>query len=236
MYVGFTTLEDEMDGNLELLAGCPLFREVTQPQIEAMLKCMKARRKAAARGEVVFLEDSPAEYVGVVLSGEVRVLRDDVYGNRTIQAVIQPGGMFGETFACAGLARLPVSVEASQPSEVLLIPLKHILHTCANACGFHNRVIMNLLKVLAEKNLQLNGKLEIASRRTIREKLMAYLANQARQAGSSAFTIPLDRQGLADYLGVDRSALSAEIGKLRREGLIESNRSAFRLLAEERGQ
>ena len=105
-----------------------------------------------------------------------------------------------------------------------------ITQTCSSACEFHNRVVLNLLRVMAAKNLQLNQKLEITSRRTTREKLLAYLLAQAKREGSDAFTIPFDRQGLADYLGVDRSALSAEIGKLRREGVIESERSAFRLL------
>jgi CRP-like cAMP-binding protein len=111
-----------------------------------------------------------------------------------------------------------------------LIRLKRIIETCPSACGFHNRVVLNLLKVLAAKNLLLNRKLEIISRRTTREKLLAYLSFQARAAGSNHFAIPFDRQGLADYLGVDRSALSAEIGKLRREGVLESDRSVFTLL------
>jgi CRP-like cAMP-binding protein len=168
--------------------------------------------------------------VGILLSGGVQVFRDDFDGNRAIQATIQPGELFGETFACAGVARLPVSVEADQSSRVLLIRLKRIIETCPSACGFHNRVVLNLLKVLAAKNLLLNRKLEIVSRRTTREKLMAYLSFQARAAGSNHFAIPFDRQGLADYLGVDRSALSAEIGKLRREGVLESDRSVFTLL------
>ena len=115
-------------------------------------------------------------------------------------------------------------------SRILLIRLRRITETCSNACEFHNRMVMNLLRAIAGKNLMLNAKIEITSRRTTREKLMAYLLNQAKRAGGSTFTIPLDRQGLADYLGVERSALSAEIGKLRREGVIESERSTFRLI------
>ena len=168
--------------------------------------------------------------MGILLSGGVRVLRDDYDGNRAILAAVGPGELFGETFACAGVGRLPVSVEADRPSRALLIRMKRMIETCPSACGFHNRVVMNLLKVMAAKNLMLNQKLEITSRRTTREKLLAYLSAQARAAGSNRFVIPFDRQGLADYLGVDRSALSAEIGKLRREGVIESERSAFTLL------
>ena len=219
-----------MQRNLEALAGCPLFAGIREADMLAMLDCMQARSVAVDRGERVFREDSPAEYVGILLEGAAQVCREDFYGNRAIQAALRPGDLFGETFACAGVGRLPVSVEADRPSRALLIQLKRIIETCPSACGFHNRVVLNLLKVLAAKNLMLNGKLDITSRRTTREKLLAYLASQARAAGSNRFVIPFDRQGLADYLGVDRSALSVEIGKLRREGVIESERSAFKLL------
>ena len=219
-----------MPDSFDVLAACPLFEGVSRQDMEAMLKCMQARVIDVPKGGTVFRADEPAEYVGILLYGGVQVLRDDFDGNRAIRSAIQPGELFGETFACAGVERLPVSVEADQPSRVLLIRLKQIIETCPGACGFHNRVVLNLLKVLAAKNLMLNRKLEITSRRTTREKLMAYLSAQARAAGSDRFVIPFDRQGLADYLGVDRSALSSEIGKLRREGVIESNRSAFTLL------
>lgn len=219
-----------MRENLDVLAACTLFEGVSREDMAAMLQCMQARVVDVPKGGAVFRADGPAEYVGILLSGGVVVLRDDFDGNRTIQAAMRPGDLFGETFACAGVSRLPVSVEADRPSRVLLIRLKQIIETCPSACGFHNRVVLNLLKVLAAKNLMLNGKLEITSRRTTRDKLLAYLSAQARAAGSDSFVIPFDRQGLADYLGVDRSALSAEIGKLRREGVLESYRSAFRLL------
>jgi len=219
-----------MPENLDVLAACPLFEGVSRQDMAAMLQCMQARVVDVPKGGAVFRVDEPAEYVGILLSGGVVVLRDDFDGNRAIQAAMRPGDLFGETFACAGVSRLPVSVEADRPSRVLLIRLKRIIETCPSACGFHNRVLLNLLKVLAAKNLMLNGKLEITSRRTTRDKLLAYLSAQARAAGSDSFVIPFDRQGLADYLGVDRSALSAEIGKLRREGVLESDRSAFRLL------
>ena len=215
---------------IDVLQKCPLFAGVRADHIRAMLGCLNARTTDVARGEPILLEDSPAESVGIVLEGEAQVVRDDFYGNRAIQAVLAPGDLFGETFACAGVARMPVTVEASQPGRVMLIHLRRITETCTSACEFHNRVVLNLLKALAAKNLRLNQKLEITSRRTTRDKLMAYLMAEARQAGSDRFTIPLDRQGLADYLGVERSALSAEIGRLRREGVLESQRSSFRLL------
>ena len=219
-----------MREEMGVLAACPLFAGVDPGDVEAMLGCMKPRVISAGKGGLILRADDPAEHVGILLAGGARVQREDFYGNRAIQAALRPGDLFGETFACAGVRRLPVSVEAVQPSRVLLIKLDRIIETCPSACGFHNRVVLNLLRVLAEKNLQLNQKLEITSRRTTREKLMAYLMAQAKRGSTDAFTIPFDRQGLADFLGVDRSALSAEIGKLRREGVLESDRSAFTLL------
>ena len=219
-----------MPDNFDALAACALFEGVSREDRAAMLQCMQARAVDVAKGEAVFRAEGPAEYVGILLSGGVRVFREDFDGHRTIQAAVRPGDLFGETFACAGLSRLPVTAEADRPSRVLLIRMKRLIETCPSACAFHNRVVMNLLKAMAAKNLLLNQKLEITSRRTTREKLLAYLSAQARDAGSDSFVIPFDRQGLADYLGVDRSALSAEIGKLRREGVIESDRSAFTLL------
>ena len=224
-----------MSDDFEVLLRCPLFEGIGPKDARAMLGCLGARTVEAARGASIFLEGSPAEYVGIVLSGAAQVLRDDFYGNRAIQAVLQPGELFGETFACAGLDRLPVAVEAAQPSRILLIRLRRITETCSNACEFHNRMVMNLLKAMAAKNLQLNRKIEITSRRTTREKLMAYLLNQARLAQSGSFTIPFDRQALADYLCVERSALSAEIGRLRREGVLESEKSHFKLLTRREG-
>ena len=219
-----------MPDNFDALAACPLFEGVSREDTATMLQCMQARLVDVAKGEAVFRAGEPAEYVGILLSGGVRVFRDDFDGNRTIHAAMQSGDLFGETFACAGVGRLTVTAEADRPSRALLIRMRRLIETCPSACAFHNRVVMNLLKVMAVKNLMLNQKLEITSRRTTRGKLLAYLSAQARAAGSDSFVIPFDRQGLADYLGVDRSALSAEIGKLRREGVIESERSAFILL------
>ena len=219
-----------MREEMGVLAACPLFAGVDPGDVEAMLGCMKPRVISAGKGGLILRADDPAEYVGILLTGGARVQREDFYGNRTIQATLSPGELFGEVFACAGVGRLPVSVEATEDSRAMLIQMRRIIEICPGACAFHNRVVLNLLRVMAAKNLQLNQKLEITSRRTTREKLLAYLMAQARASGSEQFTIPLDRQGLADFLGVDRSALSAEIGKLRREGVIESERSAFHLI------
>ena len=128
---------------------------------------------------------------------------------------------------------MSVDVTAVGETEVLMLNAERLAHTCSNACEFHSRLILNLLRVMASKNLTMNRKLQITSRRTTREKLLAYLEMQAKQAGNPSFTVPFDRQGLADFLEVDRSGLSAEIGKLRREGVLTSSKNRFTLLRTE---
>lgn len=213
-----------------ILQQCPLFSGIELQELEAMLGCLDARSVMLDKEQPVFREGDPADFVGVVLSGAVRVLRTDFYGNQTIVGQVEPGELFGEAFSCAGESKLPVSVIATQPSRVLLLDLRRVLTLCGNACLFHSRIVRNLVQVLAQKNLQLNRKLDIASRRSTRDKLMAYLTAQAKQQKSAQFTIPFDRQALADYLGVERSAMSAELSKLQKEGLLETRKNWFKLL------
>lgn len=215
---------------LEILVRCPLFDGISPQNISAMASCLGAGYVRFAKGKVIFAEGDPAYQMGLLLSGSAQIVKEDFYGKRTIVARIEPAEMFGESFACAQLAAIPVSVVAAEDSEVLLMDCQRLLTVCSNSCEFHNRLIFNLLKVVATKNLMFNQKIEITSKRTTREKLMTYLNLQAKQHGSNSFTIPYDRQELADYLEVDRSGLSAEISKLRREGVLTSDRTHFTLL------
>lgn len=213
-----------------VLEKCLLFEGICMEDLSAMLGCIGGRVLEAAKGSAVFREGDPARYVGMVLSGAVRLVREDYYGNRSIVAHIAPGELFGETYACAGVQAMPVSVVADTDSKVLLMDCRRITTSCSNACAFHSRIVFNLLRMVATKNLVFDQKIQITSQRTTREKLMAYLLNEAKLRGSSRFSIPYDRQGLADYLEVDRSGLSAEISKLRREGVLESEKNWFVLL------
>lgn len=213
-----------------VLRKCPLFERIKDEEIPGMLNCLGAKVIQVSEKQFVFMEGEPARYVGIVLSGMIQVVREDYYGNRSIVAAVEPAQLFGETFACADEERMPVSAVAECESEVLLADCRRILTTCSNACGFHNQLVSNLLKIVARKNLLLNQKIELLSQKTTREKLMTYLLAQAKRCGSNEFTIPYDRQALADYLGVERSAMSAELGKLRRDGVIECKRSWFKVL------
>lgn len=209
---------------------CALFDGIRMEDLSAMLGCIGGRRISASKGQLIFQEGDPATYVGMVLSGAVRLIREDYYGNRSIVAHIGPAELFGETYACAGVDALPISVIADADSEVLLMDCRRITVSCSHACAFHSRIIFNLLRLVANKNLVFDQKIQITSKRSTREKLMAFLLNQAKLQNSNEFDIPYDRQELADYLEVDRSGLSSEISKLRREGILESEKNRFRLL------
>lgn len=215
----------------KILSNCALFSGIREEDRIPMLGCLGARQVRCEKHQVIFREGDPATTIGIVLEGSVQIIREDYYGNRSILTRIGPAGLFGETFACAGAEAFPVSAVAAEDGSVLLLDSRRITATCSNACGFHHQMIYNMLQVVAKKNLILNQKIEIISRRTTREKLMAYLLLQAKQHGSESFTIPYDRQALADYLEVERSAMSAELSKLRKDGILECEKNRFRLLS-----
>lgn len=214
----------------KILDTCLLFEGVAPQDRSAMLSCLGAKEMDVSRNQVIFSEGDPATFVGIVVSGGVQLVRDDFYGNRSIVAYAGPGELFGESFACAGVKAFPISAVAVEDGRIILIDSRRITTTCCNACSFHSQMIYNMLKVVATNNLALNQKIEITSKRTTREKIMAYLLHQAKLHGSNSFTIPYDRQALADYLEVERSAMSAEISKLKKDGVIDCHRSSFRLL------
>ena len=228
--LNFQQTEKNMKNYLEILSSCPLFSDISGDDMKRMLRCLDARVDSYDKKYTIFREGDPARLIGIMLSGSAQISRTDYFGNRSIIGNVGAGEVFGEAFACAGEGFMPVSVTAMEPCEIMFIDCSHILHTCKNGCAFHHRLIYNLMKNLAGKILDLHRKVEITSKRTTREKLMEYLTGCALSAGSNSFDIPFDRQELADYLEVERSGLSAEIGKLRDEGVLESRRSHFKLL------
>lgn len=215
---------------LPMLQKCPLFQGVDPSELPALLSCLGAKTVTADRRQTVLREGEPARFVGVVLEGSVQIQQEDYFGNRSILGLAGPGELFGESFACAGSQSLPVSVVAAQDSTLLLVDCQRVISPCEKACGFHRSILSNLMQVMARKNLAFHQKLQITSRRTTREKLMAYLNLQAKLQGGPSFSVPFDRQELADYLGVDRSGLSAEISRLRSEGVLECQKNRFILL------
>jgi len=215
---------------MEILKKCPLFSGIDETDLETMLGCLGAKVETFDKRYTILPEGSAGKYVGIVLSGSVCIEQLDIYGNRSILSMVTPSRIFAEAFACAGVAAIPVSVVANEESEIMFINIERILNTCSNNCRFHNALIRNLMHDLAEKSLMFHRKIDIISKRTTREKLLTYLNYESKSQGRMSFDIPFDRQGLADYLEVDRSGLSLEISKLRKEGILESRKNHFTLL------
>lgn len=214
---------------LEILKKCSLFAGIEENELPVMLNCLGARIDSFDKKYTVMAEGSSAKYIGIVLSGAVQTERTDFFGNRSIIGITGEGEVFGEAFACAGANKLPVSVVAVRMSEIMFIDSGHILHTCSNNCHFHNRLIFNLMQDIAAKTVSIHQKMEIISKRSTREKLLSYLSMVSKKEGDSTFYIPFDRQQLADFLEVDRSGLSAEISKLKKEGILDCRKNYFEL-------
>lgn len=219
-----------MEKYFHILRKCSLFSQIKDEHLLALLHCLSATVKTYGKKETILEEGRPAKYIGIVLSGAAQMVQLDFYGNRSIVSTAEPSELFAESFACAEIPSIPLSIIATEPSEIMLIDCQRIIHSCSNACDFHQQMIYNLLKNVATKNILFHQKIEITAKRSTREKLMAYLTLQAKKAGSNSFDIPFDRQELADYLEVERSGLSAEISKLRKEGLLKSEKKHFELL------
>jgi CRP-like cAMP-binding protein len=167
--------------------------------------------------------------MGLVLSGSVNISIDDMWGKSTILVHADPGQLFAETYACIPGEPLMVNVTASEKADILFLNAAKLMTTCKNACPYHNRLIQNLLQISAVKNLALSRRSVHTSPKSIRGRLVSYLSEQAKRSGSYQFTIPFNRQQLAEYLGVDRSAMSNELSKMQKDGIVDFDRNRFTL-------
>lgn len=207
----------------------PLFRGIDPAEQAALCRCLGAVERRYAKGDVILSEGAPTERMGVVLSGLALIEHCDVWGRRTILGSAGPGAAFAEAYACIPGEPLRISVTAAEDTAVRFLQTGKILTACPNNCSFHAQLVRNLLAVCAQKNLQLSRRILHTSPKTIRERLLSYFSEQVKVTGSRTFTIPYTRQQLADYLGVDRSALCTALTKMQREGLLRCRRNTFEL-------
>lgn len=206
-----------------------LFSDIDDEKLLAMLDCLSVYLSHYKQGEFLFHSGDKLTKIGLVLEGSIQLEREDLNGNRTILDKILPGQCFGEALVCAGLKSLPNAVVARQNCTVMYMDYERILQTCSNACTFHTHLIQNMIMVLAKRNINLTNKLNYLSKRSTREKLLTYLEAQALTQKQNPFTITFNRQELADYLCVERSAMCAELSKLQTEGLIKYKKNTFQL-------
>ncbi len=216
--------------NFHVLKQSILFQGMEENEIEAMLKCLSAVSKTYGKGEFIFHVTDEINSVGIVLSGSITIEKEDFWGNRRIIEKAVPGALFGESYACIKGEPLMVSVKAEENTKVLFLNITRVLTVCSSACRFHTGLIRNLLQVLAYKNLNLTVQIDHITQKTIRERILSYLNYQVLKQGCYSFEIPFNRQQLADYLSADRSALSNELSKMRKEGLIRYKKNHFEII------
>ena len=215
--------------NYNFIAATPLFRGMTEQETASMLNCLGGKTEVYQKEEYIYHTGDHVRAMGLILSGSVHIEKVDVWGNCNIIENIGTGQVFAETYACAPTEPLMVNVVAAEACEVLFLDVKKALQTCPSVCDFHSRLIRNLLVVMAGKNLALTRKMNHITPKSIRARLLSYFSYEAIKQGKYTFTIPFNRQQLADYLSVERSALSNELSKMRNDGLLEYNKNIFTL-------
>lgn len=220
-------MEEKVKNNFELMKRCPLFANMNNEEFDSIIKSPYSQIKIFLKNQEIIAEGEAADFIGIILYGTVHIIRNDYYGNRSIIALIDAPQIFAEVFALSEIKSMPISVISAIESNIMLINLKKFM---TENSIISSKLSNNLLRLISAKNLKLNEKIEAISQRTIRDKIMTFLMQQAKCHGSDTFTIPYDRQALADFLEVDRSAMSAEISKLRNDGIIESKKAKFKLL------
>ncbi len=207
------------------LSNTQLFYGLKEDEITSLLDCLNAEKRSYKKGEVILSEGSTTENSGIVLSGMVMISCCDIWGNNSILGNAAPGSIFAEVYACIPGQPLLVTVSAAEDTSILFMNVGRILTTCSNACPFHARLAQNLLTVCAHKNLQLSQRIQHTSSKSVRGRLMSYFSECAKHFGSNSFLVPYNRQQLADYLNVDRSALCNELSKMQKDGMIEYTRN-----------
>ncbi len=215
---------------IPILKRIQLFAGIKDEEIESLLSCLQAKTEQFKKGEYVLRRGEFHKYITVLLEGKLHVQHDDYWGNRSIINVVSVGEMFGEAYAASGSEALTNDAVALEDSIVMYLDINRMLSVCSNTCRFHSLIVQNLFFSISEKNRRLVGKLAHMSKRSTREKLLSYLSEQAQKQNSSSFVIPFNRQQLADFLSVDRSAMSNELGKMRDEGIISFEKNQFTLL------
>lgn len=206
---------------LSVLLQNRLFRDFSTEEAEQILACLQPRYQECEKGECLLLAGSKLSSVGIVLTGSLSIQRQDADGRVVLVDELSPADSFGEAFVCAGVKAWPVSLWALQKTRVIFLDYTRMLTLCPSACSYHTKLLGNLLAELAQKLIGLNQKLDIVQKSTIRDKLLALFGGYVVSAGANCFTLPFSREELADYLGVNRSALSRELSRMQTDGIVQ---------------
>lgn len=218
-----------MKENFNKIAASPLFHKIGRDDLQVMLECMGANVKKYHKGEIVILSSAQVQYVGVVLDGCIHMVKEQTNGEQVLLTIIRSGELFGESFVCLEGSTSYTTFLTSEKTTVLFIPFQKIMYMCDNRCPFHHMLIENMVGMLSNKNVRLMQKIDISSRKTLREKLLAYFQMEQKRQKAEQIELDINRATLADYLGVNRSALTRELSKMKEEGLIDFEKNIFSL-------
>ncbi|MCH5201191.1 MAG: Crp/Fnr family transcriptional regulator [Oscillospiraceae bacterium] len=219
-----------MQKYIPVLRQTRLFAGISENEIAAMLDCLQAKSRRYKKGEYIFRQGEHLDNVTVVVKGSLLIQNNDYWGNRSIVNTVSVGEVFGEAYAASDSGAMPNDAVAAEDSAVVFLDVKKLLTVCSSGCKFHTLVIQNMFFTLSEKNRKLMQKLGHISKRSTREKLISFLSEEAKRQSSKSFSISFNRQQLADYLSVDRSAMSKELCRMRDEGLLIFEKNKFTLL------
>ncbi len=216
--------------NYQQLQCSELFYHISEEEFKNMLGCVGYYEKTYEKNSLVIMENDNVKYLGVIIKGSVQMIKEDIWGNKTILARLGKGELVGETFVFSSQSRSMVSFVTAEKTDLVFMNLGSVMHTCSRSCSHHQQLSDNLVRVISNKNIRLIEKIEITSKKTLREKILEYLSIQYQKNGSGYFEIPLGRIELAEYLCADRSALTRELNRMRDEGIIDFDKNTFRIL------
>jgi len=219
-----------MQDYIDEIVDMPLFSRIQRDKLPTMLQCLGASPRSYRKGSYITLARDSIQYVGVVLDGGVQMIKEDIWGDKTILVFMKRGELFGETFSCGSMMGATVSFYSAENTRVLFLPFYKMINSCTMACEFHHRLIENMVRLIAAKNVQLMEKVEITAKKTLRKKILTYLSFQSDRAGSRSFTLPISRTELAEYICADRTALARELTHMKEEGIIDFHHNDFKIL------
>jgi CRP-like cAMP-binding protein len=214
-----------------LLQSSGLFTGIEAASLESMLACLGAKTQRFKKGQFALCAGDRPEFAGIVLSGQFHIVREDYAGNRSLVTAILPGGIFAEALCCADISESPIAALAAEDSLIMKLNFERVLDICPHSCPFHKNLIRNMLHLIARKNIALQGRMEILEQKSVRGKVMRYLESFLNSETRN-ITIPFNREEMADFLGVERSALSHELAKMKKDGLLEYRKNHFLLKLE----
>lgn len=212
-----------------LLTKTALFKNISNDDLNAMLTCLKPKLISYKKNDLIAVAGNPFDSMGIMLSGEATIIKENAAGNRIVMDMLKPADLFGEMVVFAGKAIWPVSIVAQTPCLVMFLPKQKIAGQCEQLCSWHHDMIENLLKLMSEKTIHLNKKIEYLSLKSMRGKISSFLIDQYKKTGQTTFMLPLMRNELADFLNVSRPSMSREMSRMRDEGVIDFHRSSIQI-------